>query len=123
MIGVKLDIWSKNLHLWKSTSDICWDIINLQKSEESTQILHWSDSGVASWYDFAVAIGDIGLKSGLLENKSQVLPIKSKDFPTPAKRPCFSLLDSFEICDLLKLKRSHWRYELEHVIDQIKIVN
>jgi len=107
-----------------SLSNVCWEMIKNDKIFKNKQkIFHWSDAGVASWYDFAEAIGDIGLKSGLLENKSQVLPIKSKDFPTPAKRPCFSLLDSFEICDLLKLKRSHWRYELEHVIDQIKLVN
>ena len=107
-----------------SLSNVCWKMIkNDEIFKNKQKIFHWSDAGVASWYDFAVAIGDIGLKSGLLENKSQVLPIKSKDFPTPAKRPCFSLLDSFEICDLLKLKRLHWRYELEHVIDQIKLVN
>ena len=107
-----------------SLSNVCWEMIkNDEIFKNKQKIFHWSDAGVASWYDFAVAIGDIGLKSGLLENKSQVLPIKSKDFPTPAKRPCFSLLDSFEICDLLKLKRSHWRYELAHVIDQIKLVN
>ena len=107
-----------------SLSNVCWEMIkNDEIFKNKQKIFHWSDAGVASWYDFAVAIGDIGLKSGLLENKSQVLPIKSKDFPTPAKRPCFSLLDSFEICDLLKLKRSHWRYELEHVINQIKLVN
>ena len=107
-----------------SLSNVCWEMIkNDEIFQNKQKIFHWSDAGVASWYDFAVAIGDIGLKSGLLENKSQVLPIKSKDFPTPAKRPCFSLLDSYDICDLLTLKRSHWRYELEHVIDQIKLVN
>ena len=107
-----------------SLSNVCWEMIkNDEIFKNNQKIFHWSDAGVASWYDFAVAIGDIGLKSGLLENKSQVLPIKSKDFPTPAKRPCFSLLDSCDICHLLTLKRSHWRYELEHVIDQIKLVN
>ena len=107
-----------------SLSNVCWEMIkNDEIFKNKQKIFHWSDAGVASWYDFAVAIGDIGLKSGLLENKSKVLPIKSKDFPTPAKRPCFSLLDSFEICALLKLKRSHWRFELEYVIEQLKLLN
>lgn len=107
-----------------SLSSVCWKMINNDEIFKNKQkIFHWSDAGVASWYDFAVAIGEIGLQSGLLESKSQVLPIKSKDFPTPAKRPNFSLLDSCDICDLLNLKRSHWRYELEHVIDQIKFAN
>ena len=107
-----------------SLSNVCWEmIINNEIFRNKQKIFHWSDAGVASWYDFAVAIGEIGLKLGLLENNAKVLPIKSKNFPTPAKRPCFSLLDSCDICDLLKLKRSHWRYELEHVINQIKLVN
>ena len=107
-----------------SLSNVCWKMINNDEIFKNKQkIFHWSDAGVASWYDFAVAIGEIGLKSGILENKAQVLPIKSKDFPTPAKRPCFSLLDSCDICDLLKLERSHWRFELEYVIEQIKLNN
>ena len=107
-----------------SLSSVCWEMINNDEIFKNKQkIFHWSDAGVASWYDFAVAIGEIGLKYGLLENKSQVLPIKAKDFPTPAKRPCFSLLDSCEICDLLKVERSHWRFELEYVIEQIKLLN
>jgi len=107
-----------------SLSNVCWKMINNNEIFKNKQkIFHWSDAGVASWYDFAVAIGEIGLKSGILENKAQVLPIKSKDFPTPAKRPCFSLLDSCDICDLLKLERSHWRFELEYVIEQIKLNN
>ena len=85
-----------------SLSNVCWEMIkNDEIFKNKQKIFHWSDAGVASWYDFAVAIGEIGLKSGLLENHSKVLPIKSKDFPTPAKRPCFSLLDSCDICDLL----------------------
>ena len=107
-----------------SLSNVCWEMINNGEIFKHKQkIFHWSDAGVASWYDFAEAIGEIGLKFGLLENKSQVLPIKAKDFPTPAKRPSFSLLDSCDICDLLTLKRSHWRFELEYVIEQIKLLN
>ena len=99
-----------------SLSNVCWEmIINNEIFRNKQKIFHWSDAGVASWYDFAVAIGEIGLKLGLLENNSKVLPIKSKNFPTPAKRPCFSLLDSSDTCDLLKLERNHWRFELENV--------
>ena len=107
-----------------SLSNVCWKMINNDEIFKNEQkIFHWSDAGVASWYDFAVAIGEIGLKFGLLDKKSRVLPIKSKDFPTPAKRPSFSLLDSSDICKHLKLERSHWRSELEYVIEQIKIIN
>ena len=96
-----------------SLSNVCWKmIINNEIFRNKQKIFHWSDAGVASWYDFAVAI----------EDNSKVLPIKSKNFPTPAKRPCFSLLDSSDTCDLLKLERNHWRFELENVIEQIKLI-
>ena len=106
-----------------SLSNVCWKMINNEIFRNKQKVFHWSDAGVASWYDFAVAIGEIGLKFGLLEDNSKVLPIKSKNFPTPAKRPCFSLLDSSDTCDLLKVERNHWRFELENVIEQIKLIN
>ena len=50
----------------------------------------WSDAGVASWYDFAVAIGEIGDQIGLLERAAKVQPICTDDYPTPARRPSYS---------------------------------
>ena len=57
----------------------------------TTGILHWSDAGVASWYDFAAAIGEIGEQIGLLETAAEVH--RSAELPTPAPRPSYSLLD------------------------------
>ena len=56
-------------------------------------ILHWSDAGVASWYDFAVAIGELGEATRLLDQAAAVKPILSVEYPTPARRPSYSLLE------------------------------
>ncbi|TMO51935.1 sugar nucleotide-binding protein [Pseudoalteromonas phenolica] len=56
------------------------------------QVYHYSDLGVTSWYDFAVAIQDIAFENGLLNKKIPIQPIPASAYPTPAKRPCFSII-------------------------------
>ena len=104
----------------KDLANICWDIINLKKSEESTQILHWSDSGVASWYDIAEAIGEIGLELGILKKKAEVIPIKTKQYPSPAKRPKYSLLDTQKTSELVGRIPNHWRNNLKKLLIEYK---
>ncbi len=104
----------------KDLASICWDIINLQKSEESTQILHWSDSGVASWYDIAEAIGEIGLELGILKKRAAVVPIKTKQYPSPARRPRYSLLDTQKTAELIGKIPIHWRKNLRKLLIEYK---
>ena len=77
---------------------------------------HWSDAGAASWYDVAVAIGELGLELGLLERAAQVTPITTADYPTPAQRPSYSLLDCTATRRALDLDPLHWRRALRHVL-------
>ena len=79
-------------------------------------ILHWSDAGVASWYDFAVAIGELGEKVGLLETAAKVQPICTADYPTPARRPSYSLLDCTCTRAQLALAPRHWRDSLNDTL-------
>lgn len=83
-------------------------------------ILHWSDAGVASWYDFAVAIQDEALAAGVLNKAIPVHAIPTQAYPTPAKRPAFSVLDKSSTMDVLALEPRHWRHELQQVIQAIK---
>ena len=83
----------------------CWAVIERRASG----ILHWSDAGVASWYDFAVAIGELGEQLGLLERAAKVQPISTADYPTPARRPSYSLLDCRATRTQLDLAPRHWR--------------
>ncbi|MEB3352196.1 MAG: dTDP-4-dehydrorhamnose reductase [Cyanobacteriota bacterium] len=80
---------------------------------------HWSDAGAASWYDFAVAIGELGAGAGLLERAALVEPITTADFPTPAQRPSFSLLACGPTRAALALPARHWRQALAAVIAEL----
>lgn len=81
---------------------------------------HHSDAGVASWYDFAVAIFEEARALGLLERDVMVLPIPSSAYPTPAARPAFSLLDSSATRAVLGDRPPHWRENLRTMLKEEK---
>jgi dTDP-4-dehydrorhamnose reductase len=70
-------------------------------------IYQYSNSGVTTWYDFALAIRD------LIKSSCDVRPIKTVDFPTPAKRPGYSVMDTSRLTEALKITSPHWRDSLE----------
>jgi len=82
-------------------------------------ILHWTDAGIASWYDFAVAIQDEAISQGLLTRAIPLNPIPSTAYPTPAKRPAFSVLDKADTIATLDCHPQHWRRELVHVMQKL----
>ncbi len=76
-------------------------------------IYHYSNEGVTSWYDFALAIFE-------LEHIScRVFPIESKDFPTLANRPFFSILNKDKIKQTFKLEIPHWRESLQDCLQRL----
>jgi dTDP-4-dehydrorhamnose reductase len=79
-------------------------------------ILHWADAGVASWYDFAVAIQEEGLALGLLDRPVRVHPIRTGEFPAAARRPAFSVLDTADACRALGVTPEHWRVGLRETL-------
>lgn len=79
---------------------------------------HHSDAGVASWYDFAVAIGEEALALGLLERLPAIRPITTADYPTPARRPAFSLLDCRATRLMLGDTPVHWRTNLRLMLKE-----
>ena len=101
-----------------SLSDLCWELSKSQK-KFNDKILHWSDAGVASWYDFAIAISKLAFQEKIIKGIPDIIPIKSEDFPTIATRPHFSLLDCEQSCKSLKIKRNYWKFELSNVIKKI----
>ena len=103
----------------RELANICWEIIILKRKRNLPFILHWSNSGVASWYDLANAIGSIGYEIGLLKKKAIVYPIKSTDYPSPAKRPSYSVLNTSNTQEILKLRPSYWRDELKEILYEI----
>ncbi|WP_419226874.1 dTDP-4-dehydrorhamnose reductase [Alteromonas marina] len=84
-------------------------------------VYHWTDEGVASWYDFAVAIQELGIEKGLLAKAIPVLPIPSSQYPTPAKRPHYSVLDKQSAREVFATcKPTHWRKQLSAMLDELK---
>jgi len=83
-------------------------------------IHHWTDAGVASWYDFAVAIQEEGLACGLLAREISILPINTVDYPTPARRPSYSVLDKAGTWAALGMTPPHWRVALRRMLLEYK---
>ena len=77
------------------------------------RLYHFSNEGVASWYDFAKAIMFIG------DVKCNVNPIETKEYPTPAKRPHFSVLNKLKIKSDFEIEIPYWRDSLEECISKL----
>lgn len=92
-----------------------WTLIAQQK----VGVFHATDAGVASWYDFAVAIYEEASAVGLLTAPVTILPIRTEEFPTAASRPAYSVLDKTTTWDIMGPAR-HWRAELRDCIAVIK---
>ena len=84
---------------------------------ELTGVYHFTDNGVASWYDFAVAIMEEALAIGLLHKAVDVCPIATADYPTPTQRPACSVFDKSKT-----LKCLYWRQALREVLVNLKSV-
>lgn len=99
----------------------CWRTVQLGSKHEQPlpPVLHWSDTGAASWFDVSVAVGELGLELGLLKRAAQVSPIQTSDFPTPAKRPSYSLLECNSTRSALGLEGQQWRQALRAVLEAI----
>jgi dTDP-4-dehydrorhamnose reductase len=77
-------------------------------------IYHYSNEGVASWYDFAKAIFEI---SGV---NCEVDPVLSNQFPTAAKRPNYSVLNKSKFKNTFGITIPYWRDSLKECISQLK---
>ena len=77
-------------------------------------IYHFSNEGIISWYDFAVAIKEI------TRSKCEVKPIPTSAYPTPAKRPAYSVLDKNKIQQSFGISLKNWKDSLSICIEKIK---
>lgn len=89
-------------------------------ASEARGLLHWSDAGVASWYDFAVAIYEEGRRLGLVRKETAIRPITTAEYPLPAVRPAFSVLDKSLTYSTLAVAPVHWRTNLIRCLEEIK---
>lgn len=84
-----------------------------------TGTYHFTDAGVASWYDFAIAIQEEALKMNLIKKEIPVNPISAHQYPTPATRPFYSILDKTSLWKALDVKPIHWRRQLRTMLKEL----
>ena len=103
--------------------DLARAIYNLAAMPDAQGVYHWSDAGIASWYDLAVAIQEEALQLGMLQKSISIKPIRTADYPTPAKRPAYSVLDKTSTWEKLGYSASHWRQSLRRMLHELKDMN
>jgi dTDP-4-dehydrorhamnose reductase len=81
-------------------------------------VFHWTDAGVASWYDFAMAIQEEAIHTGLLDEAIPIYPIPAQLYPTPAQRPFYGVLDKTSFWKALDIKPLHWRVQLRSMLKE-----
>ena len=83
-------------------------------------MFHFTNAGECSWHEFAVAIAEEGVAAGLLSRIPRINPITTADYPTPAVRPAYSVLEKVATWDVLGKPARHWRAALRDILKEIK---
>jgi dTDP-4-dehydrorhamnose reductase len=91
----------------------------LARRADCVGVRHYCDAGVASWYDFAVAIRDEALRLGLIGRRTPIKPIRTGDYPAAAARPTFSVLDASSTREELGIEPVHWREQLAQMLGEL----
>jgi dTDP-4-dehydrorhamnose reductase len=100
-----------------SLAQVLW---GLAQRPQICGVHHFTDAGVASWYDFAMAICEEATLLGLLPPGIGVAAITTADYPTAARRPAYSVLDKRTLLAALPLDHQHWRVSLRRVLRSLQ---
>jgi dTDP-4-dehydrorhamnose reductase len=82
-------------------------------------VYHYTDAGVASWYDLALAVREYGIALGLVRRPASIKPVRTTDYPLSAKRPAMSMLDKTATWEVLERKPLHWRQALRLMLSEL----
>ena len=102
----------------RDLAKVCLEILSLSHNEKinkNGKIYHYSNEGLTSWYDFAVTIMEI---AGM---DCKVQAIQTKDYPTLAKRPHYSVLNKTKIKEDFNIEIPHWKESLKDCINKFKL--
>jgi dTDP-4-dehydrorhamnose reductase len=92
-----------------AASSLATALVALAQLPRVAGILHWTDAGMASWHEFALAIAREGFALGLFTTLPVVEAIGTIDYPTPARRPAYSVLDTSATSAALGIEPQPWR--------------
>ena len=99
------------------TADLAQVMIMLA-TNNNKGVYNFTNEGVASWFDFAVAIKRLAFQYEMINNHCNILPIPASEYPTPARRPEYSVLNKAKIRKLMDKPIAHWRDSLEKMIKE-----
>ncbi|CAG1066631.1 dTDP-4-dehydrorhamnose reductase [uncultured bacterium] len=106
------------------SADLAAMLAGICKAIESGQkpwgLYHYSNEGVASWYDFAVAICEEAASLGMELKCGQIEPILTSEYPVPAARPAYSVLNKAKIKKTFGASIPHWRRSLSTMLKELK---
>jgi len=108
----ELNVVADQIGIPTNAADLAKAILTVLPKINNTnvELFHYSNEGVCSWYDFAKAIFEI---NGM---DIKLNPIESKLYPTPAKRPFYSVLNKSKIKESFDLEILHWKTSLLHCV-------
>jgi len=92
-----------------------------QLTSDMTGTYHYTNSGVTSWYDFAIAIFEEAQQLGFPLSIKQVIPITTAEYLTPALRPAYSVLSCNKLSAILKTDIPHWRLRLRQMLTELSV--
>jgi dTDP-4-dehydrorhamnose reductase len=102
--------WARGL------ADALWE---MAPNADLSGVYHWTDAGVASWYDLAVAVLKYGSGMGLVKCPVSIRPVRSCDYPLAARRPAMSVLDKTATWAILRRTPIHWRQALKQMLSEL----
>lgn len=105
-----------------SIANVLWQLAQkyIAEGELPWGIYHFSNAPATTWHGFACEIFKQAVEAGFLERAPVVNPIKTSDYPTPAKRPAWSVMDCSALENLLVSSVPGWQQELSAVLKQLK---
>ena len=95
-------------------ASVIFDIVENRKYQGNTGIYHYSNEGVTSWYDFTKVIAEIAGNKDCV-----ILPCHSEEFPSPVKRPAFSVLDKTKVKETFGLIVPYWTDSLKKCMNNL----
>ena len=93
---------------------VIFDIIEQRRYEGNTGVYHYSNEGVCSWYDFTKMIAEYAGNT-----ECDIQPCHSDEFPSPVKRPSYSVLDKTKVKDAFNIKVPYWTESLNNCIKNL----
>ena len=102
-----------------STHGLAALIFAMIRKDSYQGLYHWTDGASISWYEFAQEIQDQAIQEGLLSKAIPISPISTSEYPTPAQRPAYSVLDRSRAMAEFECSAQDWKAQLNRVIKEL----